>query len=434
MLALGWTLWRRRAGLALYVGTALVAIAVLSLFGTVPWIMGKSLAIASPAVLLAGMAGGAILIGSRRTSAALAGILVLGGIAGGVLWSNFLQYRHVTLAPRARLSELAHIGGLLSGHGPTFFNEYEIYGTRHFLREGAPVSPAEYRPVDLPTLGGALLTDAAWANIDSFALATLAPYKSLVIRVGPTESLPPSLYRLVWAGADYQLWQQPSHPRLRVISHTPLGDSQSDAYCGRAENVQSPNPNPLCPIAPASVASCPQVLSLARTAREDHAELRAYQRSNPIVLRATDTQWTGAGWIANIPGGQLTPTVAGGSATAHVHIPFGVKDYQLWLGGSFDRGFDVTVDGRAIGRVADDLDPIGAYERVGTPFTHILKPAGTSGYDALPVVEWLAYFFLSEKPERAQIYESFLAFVPGIAGAYGAAVGRGVVDNLFPKK
>jgi serine/threonine-protein kinase HipA len=26
----------------------------------------------------------------------------------------------------------------------------------------------------------------------------------------------------------------------------------------------------------------------------------------------------------------------------------------------------------------------------GQPFTHILKPAGTSGYDALPVVEWLA--------------------------------------------
>jgi len=52
----------------------------------------------------------------------------------------------------------------------------------------------------------------------------------------------------------------------------------------------------------------------------------------------------------------------------------------------------------------------------------------------VPVVEWLAYYFLSEKPERAQIYESFLAFVPGIAGAYGGAVGRGVVENLFPKK
>jgi len=52
----------------------------------------------------------------------------------------------------------------------------------------------------------------------------------------------------------------------------------------------------------------------------------------------------------------------------------------------------------------------------------------------LPVLEWLAYFFLTEKPTRAQVYESFLGFVPGIAGAYGGAIGRGVVDNLFPKK
>ena len=52
----------------------------------------------------------------------------------------------------------------------------------------------------------------------------------------------------------------------------------------------------------------------------------------------------------------------------------------------------------------------------------------------LPVVEWLAYFFLTEKPTRAQVYESFLGFVPGIAGAYGGAIGRGVVDNLFAKK
>lgn len=52
----------------------------------------------------------------------------------------------------------------------------------------------------------------------------------------------------------------------------------------------------------------------------------------------------------------------------------------------------------------------------------------------IPIVEWSAYFFLSEKPYRAQIYESFLAFLPGIAGAVGGAVGRGVVENLFAKK
>jgi hypothetical protein len=52
----------------------------------------------------------------------------------------------------------------------------------------------------------------------------------------------------------------------------------------------------------------------------------------------------------------------------------------------------------------------------------------------VPIVEWLAYFFLAQKPERAQVYESFLAFVPGIAGAFGGAVGRNVMDNLFAKK
>ena len=75
-------------------------------------------------------------------------MLLLGAIAGGVLWSNYLQYHNVTLAPRARLAELQTIGTLIAGKGPTFFNEYEIYGDRHFLRAGAPVEPAEYRRPD----------------------------------------------------------------------------------------------------------------------------------------------------------------------------------------------------------------------------------------------------------------------------------------------
>jgi len=52
----------------------------------------------------------------------------------------------------------------------------------------------------------------------------------------------------------------------------------------------------------------------------------------------------------------------------------------------------------------------------------------------VPVWSGWHTFFLSEKPERAQVYESFLAFVPGIAGAFGGSIGRGVVDNLFAGK
>jgi hypothetical protein len=319
------------------------------------------------------MTGGAILFSRERVAAVIAGVLLLGAIAGGVLWSNYLQYHNVTLAPRARLAELQKIGTMIAGKGPTFFNEYEIYGDRHFLRAAAPVEPAEFRPgpqLDLPTLGGALLTDPAWADIDAFALNTLAPFRSLVTRVGPTASRPPSIYREVYAGHYYELWQQPAHAATRVIEHLGLGDTVSDPYCG---NASAPQPHGyLCAIAPAAVPSCSRVRALALTAAADHGELVAFARPNPIVLRATDSQWSSGGWDAYTPSGTLTPIAAGASATAHVSIPHGARDYQLWLGGSFGRGFTVSIDGRPIGAVADALDPVGAYERVGTPLT--LRP------------------------------------------------------------
>lgn len=49
----------------------------------------------------------------------------------------------------------------------------------------------------------------------------------------------------------------------------------------------------------------------------------------------------------------------------------------------------------------------------------------------VPLVELLAYLIMTQKPYRAQIYESFLAFLPGIAGAYGGSMLRQVVDNLL---
>src|SRR5271154_6597566 len=45
----------------------------------------------------------------------------------------------------------------------------------------------------------------------------------------------------------------------------------------------------------------------------------------------------------------------------------------------------------------------------------------------VPLAELAAYLILAVKPTRAQIYGSFLAALPGIAGAYGGgAVGGGV--------
>jgi len=48
----------------------------------------------------------------------------------------------------------------------------------------------------------------------------------------------------------------------------------------------------------------------------------------------------------------------------------------------------------------------------------------------VPILQMLAYLFLTEKPYRAQIYESFLGFLTGLVGAYGGAVGRRVLNEL----
>ena len=52
----------------------------------------------------------------------------------------------------------------------------------------------------------------------------------------------------------------------------------------------------------------------------------------------------------------------------------------------------------------------------------------------VPIAELLGYVILIEKPYRAQIYESFLAFLPGIAGAYGGAMMRQAIGNIFARK
>jgi hypothetical protein len=48
----------------------------------------------------------------------------------------------------------------------------------------------------------------------------------------------------------------------------------------------------------------------------------------------------------------------------------------------------------------------------------------------IPLTELAAYVISALKPTRAQIYGSFLASLPGIAGAYGGALLRRVMENL----
>jgi hypothetical protein len=52
----------------------------------------------------------------------------------------------------------------------------------------------------------------------------------------------------------------------------------------------------------------------------------------------------------------------------------------------------------------------------------------------VPLLHGLAFLFMTQKPDRAHLYESFLGFLTGIAGAYGGAVARKGMDELFREK
>jgi ABC-type multidrug transport system permease subunit len=48
----------------------------------------------------------------------------------------------------------------------------------------------------------------------------------------------------------------------------------------------------------------------------------------------------------------------------------------------------------------------------------------------IPLTELVAYWIMTVKPTRGQVYGSFLTALPGTAGAYGGAVMRRAMDNL----
>jgi hypothetical protein len=352
--AMFWAVRKRRLAILGYAAVAIAGCLIVWAGGGSPWVIAKALAIASPALPALGLVGAALLWRANAVAGAVLAVV----IAGGVLWSNVLAYHDVTLAPRARLAELQQIAPLLSGHGPTLVNEYDPYATRHFLRNGAAIEPAEYRPYDVPLSDGRLLTQAGFADLDAFAAQTLLAYPSIVTRVSPVESRPPSPYKLRWQGRYYQLWQRPLHPTRAVIEHVPFGDASIHPFCGSSTTGYLA----LCPTQPVATAPCSLVRRLAATARARDADLVAYQRPAPIVALADQTEWPGP-WIHDRVGRTLTPTTPG-TLLAHIRVTVRQR-YELWLGGYFMRGFEVSANGHPLGRVKDQLQSWGQYASAG---------------------------------------------------------------------
>lgn len=312
--ALAWARRRRAPELPLYLGSALAGTAVLVAAGA-PWVGAKALAIASPAFLLAGAAGCAIVFESgRRIEAALAGAAIL----FGVVWSDALQYREVNLAPRGQLVELERIGKRFAGQGPTLMTEYSVYGVRHFLRAMDAEGASELRRRVIPLRTGQPLGKAQYADLDAFRLDGLLVYRSLVLRRSPVESRPPSVYRLVWRGRFYEVWQRPVAPAATVLDHLPLGAG----------------------IDAAGIPRCDDVLRLAALAGRN-GRLAAVVRPPAAVV-----------------------PLPGGSSEAGVRLAAAGR-YGIWVGGSFRGRLQALVDGKPTGSARHRLNWSGQFTDLG---------------------------------------------------------------------
>jgi hypothetical protein len=341
-LGLLWALRRRAALPLLYVAVSLVACLYVARVGS-PWAQGKAFMIVSPAVLLAVLLGPVALLSARRPGAsAAAGVLAL-ALGAGVLASNALAYHDVSLAPRDRLRELARIGTREAGQGPTLLTEFEEFG-KHFLRAADPTGVSETGSPGYAAgrLGATPVRFGYGSDLDDLTLPFVQGFRTLVLRRSPVASRPPAGYRLAFSGRWYDAWER-SSPAARVLAHLPLGSAASAS----------------------AIPRCAEVAALARRARAAGARLAYVLRPLPAAFLPTRAALRPAGW--RIDGGDPSSldVVGGGTVAGTLHLPAGGR-FALWLGGSFGRPFEVTIDGRRIGRVGDGLSGRGEYAELRT--------------------------------------------------------------------
>jgi hypothetical protein len=311
-----------------------------------PWVDGKAMAIVSPALLTAGLAGAVLLV--QRTSHNIEGWLLTALSAGLILYTSFLFYQGVSLAPRGEHRELEQIGEQFDGQGPALITEGSYYSGRHFLRKLDAENAKDLRRNVIPLSDGSAPDDVPYLDTDMLDAATLAPYPLLVFRRSPVASRPPGDYRLAWAGKYYEVWRQFGTPVAgkALIDRLPEGE----------------------PPANSAVPDCAQVQGLASRAGPN-ATLVATRPGDDQVLELSAASMP-ASW--RVDDSTFNPVSSG---TLEAEVPVSSPgDYLVWIGGDIYGEVQVSVAGQTAPGVRNALN-INRYQPFG-PFT--LKPGSAT--------------------------------------------------------
>ena len=183
---------------------AFLAVIPALVFGYAGWISplalgaGVWLALAILVALTASTVALSLWIARSQPPAALA------AFAAALLACAVLASAGASLAPYERLGELDEIDQRFAGEGPAI------------LSKRAPTPPTSWRasiqPSDVPPTP----TGSNYREVLDYPL--------LVVPRSPSQSRPPSPYRRVWVGEDYEVWRLPKVATFRLLFHMPIGE------------------------------------------------------------------------------------------------------------------------------------------------------------------------------------------------------------------
>jgi hypothetical protein len=335
-IAGAWVFFRsgRGRGALLYAAGAITGcVAIVSQAS--PWVDSKALATIAPLPLFLAMSAGAY---ATETGRRFAGWTVMGFVALGVLGSNALAYRAVTLAPRDRFEELAHIDELFAGRGPTLLPRQDAYASRYLLRDIAVDGAADafrHHPVRLRD--GREVPRLRSVDLDELSLDTVEQYRLVVLRRSPVASRPPSNYALAWHGRWYDVWRRTGPA---PAAHLPLGD-RLDA------------------------GAAPSCATLERFAARHRGRALVAAPAPDAVIVGLPAGRLPAGWSARrrFPGGALASR--SGTLTIPFELPRAGR-WHVWAGGAVLGRLRLAIDGRTVASIRHRMNRPREYEPVAT--------------------------------------------------------------------
>ena len=349
VLGIAWMVRRRAWGpLLMVIGNILAAVVLLG--PASPYAASKVLMIVSVSAVMAAMLGGVALHDSGQR---VAGWILAGVIAAGVLWTNVIDYHHARPAPKSRFTQLTSIDNRFSGQLPAFYNEWDYEYPMYFLRHTGVAVPN--------TLGNAVERAGSPARTPAQTVVSWDPndldqtylqgVNLLVLGRSPTLSRPPADYRLVDQTGFYDVFKRTATPH--VLEHIPISGG----------------------VHPAGNQTCRQIRAIGARAVRQHARIDYVAQTTPPVFDPVRSVHPPA-WYADIGDDSVKPDLLAlnaqpGTVTGVIRVPAAGR-YHVWLQGSLTQTVSVSIGGRPAGSVSDQLGPPGLARQIAT----VTLPAG----------------------------------------------------------